>query len=300
MNISCCINTFKRPQFLNKCLYSLLTQNEIENISLEIIVVDNDPLESGRKTVEELNNNLKSSIKYFVQPVKNISLTRNKAVSEAKGDLILFIDDDGYADSNLLKSYLECMNKYRADALFGQVIPYYEEGVAQWIRKGNFFYRSVQKTGEKSKFTRTGNSIVKAELLKSIEGPFDPQFGLTGGEDINMFGQLAAKGAKFIFCAEAIVYDYVPKDRANPGWLTRRYYRTGLTFTERVINNSKYKFFRELYEVVKGIVYIAVSFLLVILYLPIKHKCFFWYLKIVGNIGHVAAVFGSKYEEYNK
>ena len=94
MKISCCINTYKRPFLLNKCLYSLLTQNGLENISLEIIVVDNDLLASGRKVIDDLNNSLKISIKYFVQPIKNISLTRNKAVSEAKGDLILFIDDE--------------------------------------------------------------------------------------------------------------------------------------------------------------------------------------------------------------
>jgi succinoglycan biosynthesis protein ExoM len=300
MLYSVCIATYKRPQLLRKLIESLINQNIRNKILLQVIVVDNDKNLSAQSILKSFTNTNKIAFEYYSQPIKNISLTRNKAVLEANGDLILFIDDDGYADNNLIISYLECMKKYQADALFGQVVPYYEVDIPAWIKNGKFFERLVQKTGEKSKFTRTGNCIVKTALLKSIDGPFDPQFGLTGGEDINMFGKLAANGANFIFCAEAIVYDYVPKERANIGWITRRNFRTGLTFTERVIKNSTHKTFRIVYEIVKGLIYILISILLMILYVPIKHKRFYWYLKFISNIGHISAVFGFKYEEYKK
>lgn len=298
MVISCCINTYKRPALLKKCLLSILNQNLSNEIILEIIVVDNDTLGSAKQVVEEIGKETNHLIKYFIQPVKNISLTRNKAVLEAKGELILFIDDDGFAEKKLISSYLYCMSKYNADAIFGQVVPYYDEGVPVWIKQGFFFERLVQKSGEKSRFTRTTNCIVKTDLIKQFKEPFDPAYGLTGGEDINLFAKLKKQGANFIFCAEAIVYDFVPLERANLRWLTRRYYRAGITYTERVINSTLHKFIKKFYEISKGSIYIIISFLLMILFFPIKSKRYYWYLKIISNIGHIAAVFGLKFEEY--
>ena len=126
---------------------------------------------------------------YLTQPEKNISLTRNKAVKKAIGEYLLFIDDNEIANPNWINSLIEVLIKYNADSVFGKVISYYEDGVPDWIKKSHFFKVPVEKTGEPSKFTRTGNCVIKSKLIKSIEGPFDPEFGLTGGEDGILFGR---------------------------------------------------------------------------------------------------------------
>jgi succinoglycan biosynthesis protein ExoM len=300
MLCSVCIATYKRPQLLRKLIESLINQNTTNEILLQVIVVDNDKNLSAQSILKSFTNTNKITFEYYSQPIKNISLTRNKAVSEAKGDFILFIDDDGFADVNWVNYLMECIKEFNADAVFGSVIPYYDPGTPSWIIDGGYFTRPIEARGEKSRFTRTGNCIVKSELLKSIDGPFDPGYGLTGGEDVNLFGRLSENGAAYIFCPEAIVYDYVPKERSNLKWLTRRYFRTGLTYTERIINRSRQKHLKKIYELFKGMVFLMISTVLTIIYLPIKHKCIYWYLKIISNIGHIAAVFGFKYEEYKK
>ena len=87
MICSICINTYKRPGLLDKLLHSLNDQQLNGNISVEIVVVDNDPLESGKKIVEKVTPTIKIPIRYFTQSIKNISITRNKAVAEAKGNI---------------------------------------------------------------------------------------------------------------------------------------------------------------------------------------------------------------------
>ena len=57
--------------------------------------------------------------------------------------------------------------------------------------------------------------------------PFDPRFGRTGGEDSAFFNGLAARGARMIWCREAIVYGPVSDERANLGWILRRRFRHG-------------------------------------------------------------------------
>ena len=101
MKCSCCINTFARPDLLKKLLVSLHKQKLPADVELEIIVVDNGPNQKGEKVVEGVNKLYTNKIKYFIQPEKNISLTRNIAVQNSTGEYILFIDDDGSAEMNL-------------------------------------------------------------------------------------------------------------------------------------------------------------------------------------------------------
>src|SRR5690606_8589648 len=141
---------------------------------LEVIIVDNDELEEGRSVVEAYRDRSVLDVKYFTQPIKNISITRNKGVEMATGDYIMFIDDDGYADPLWIYEMLSCLHKYNADGVFGTVLPYFEEGVSELFIKGKFFERLIQNTGEISKYKRTTNCLIKREVLNSIAWPFDP------------------------------------------------------------------------------------------------------------------------------
>jgi len=300
MTYSICIATYKRPELLRKLLESLFTQNVPGEVFVEIIVVDNDAKETAKNICSEFKNTQKFKLYYLIQPEKNISLTRNKAVHKAIGEYIFFIDDDEIANPNWMNSLIDALIKYNADGVFGKVISYYEEGVSDWIKKSHFFKVPVEKTGEPSKFTRTGNCVIKTNLLKSLNGPFDPEFGLTGGEDGILFGKLSASGAKFIFSAEAFVYDFVPKDKANLNYLTKRTFRIGITYTRRIILSSKFKLATRVYLFIKGVLYTLISILLFFLCSPVKLWRSHWYLKIISNVGHIGAIFNIRYEIYKK
>lgn len=296
---SICIATYKREILLKKLLDSLSEQILPDNINLQVIIIDNDDLGSAKKVFLRMNNSERIKFEYGIQPIKNISLTRNAGVVKSIGEYILFIDDDGYAEVNWVKYLLECLEEYNADAVFGAVIPYYEQGTPSWIVGGGYFERPIEPRGEKSRFTRTGNCIINSILVKTIDGPFDQDYGLTGGEDVNLFGKLLDKGANFISCPEAIIYDYVPKERANLKWLIRRSFRTGNTYTKRVIESSKFKMITKIFLSLKAIVYCILSLVCFLIFMTIKIKRIYWLLKFWGNVGHISAVLKINYEEYS-
>ncbi len=299
MTVSVCINTHKRPQLLENLLTSLRNQMLVKEMDLEIIVVDNSLEKEGEKVVEEFNKKNKSQVKYDFQPIKNISLTRNKAVSLATGTYVCFIDDDGVADKNWVFEMHACLQKYDADGVFGAVIPFYEESVPEWIVKGNFFRRPEEKTGSEPNSHRTTNCMIKSEVLRQIDGPFDPGFGLTGGEDSNLFKKLVARGAKFVFCNEGIVHDFIPQERSNLNWLMKRHYRSGITNTQVRMQISKNKFFRGLYFILRYTVLLLISVFLFIVNIPFKSKRIYWLLKIAGIMGHFAYFINLEFKEYN-
>ena len=120
MRCSICIATYRRPKLLKKLLISLSNQQVPGNWEKEIVIVDNDAYETARPVFKQFANN-SQNIKYFVQPVKNISLTRNEAVKNAGGDYLVFIDDDEHADPNWLKNLIETIENYKADVVIGRI-----------------------------------------------------------------------------------------------------------------------------------------------------------------------------------
>ena len=295
---SVCINTYKRPFLLKKLLNSLNTQLLDESIQIEIIVADNDPEKSAESIIQQSVLYLRFPLNYFIQPLKNISLTRNVAVSHSTGDYILFIDDDEYADDNWISSLINCAQKYNCDAVFGKVIPYFDENAPKWALKCDLFARPCNKTGEIPKFTYTSNCLVKTNVIKSVEGPFDPDYGLTGGEDTLLFGILHKKGYKFTSCNEAIVYDYFPPERTSLKWLLKRGFRTGNSFSRRSIYLSKNMKKTKPILFIKAALSIVFYSIMMLVTFFIPKFFIYWLIRIFRKAGHIAAIFNYYHEEY--
>jgi len=299
MLCSVCIATYKRSELLEKLLDSLYNQEITDNITFEVIVVDNDSLETAKETVLRFQKSDKLDIKYFIQPVKNISLTRNKCVENSGGEYILFIDDDEIASPVWIQTMIRTVLKYNADAVFGQVKSHFDAGIPEWVKKNHIYNRPAPPTGTEATLTRSGNCIVKASLLKSIPGPFDPAYGLTGGEDTHLFGRLKRQGARYVNCKEAWISEYVPPERTTVKYLLKRSYLTGNNFTRRYLELSSGDPIKKYKAIIKAIVFGTVSIFLTLFTFPNKYWGLHWATKIASNWGHLKAAFGHYVEGYN-
>jgi len=83
MDISLCIATYRRPDRLGLLLDDIVRQ---ECLPDELIVVDNDASGSARAVIERRRElGAPFPIRYEIQPVKNIALTRNRTASAMTG-----------------------------------------------------------------------------------------------------------------------------------------------------------------------------------------------------------------------
>jgi succinoglycan biosynthesis protein ExoM len=94
VSVDVCIATYKRLDLIRQLLESLAVQTIIDSLKLRIIIIDNDPEKSAKTTVDTFFSDKDIAYIYDVQPEKNISLTRNKALDYATADYLAFIDDD--------------------------------------------------------------------------------------------------------------------------------------------------------------------------------------------------------------
>lgn len=290
---SVCVATFQRPHLLKKLLISLENQMLPEGIELEVIIVDNDPAKSAEAVVQEFKKSANINLSYFAQPVKNISLTRNMAVEKASGEYILFIDDDEAASDQWVYHLFTTMEKYGADGVFGPLVPEFNAQAPKWMRRRDLFYGPLQKTGEAPQAKWTGNALIKASLLKAMNGPFDSKYGTSGGEDTHLFARMQRQGARFVYCQEAWVSEYLPPERTRFSYLFLRRIRSGNVHTRRAIEfTSRNHIWMRLFMIGKSILFGSTSIVLAAGHLPSAMRRTYWLMKLASNFGRFLAACG--------
>lgn len=224
-HISVCICTYRRPLLLKNLLARLARQRTEGRFTYSIDVIDNDGSESARRIVEDFESESGVAVRYDTEKERGFSHIRNRAVRNAEGNFIAFIDDDEYpAEDWLYRLYDLCLST-RADGILGPIIPHFESDPPQWIVRGRLCDRKTFNTGtviEKSSDTRTGNVLLNRALFENDSQPFDPRFGSMGGEDVNFFKRMMESGKIFVWCNEAPVWEAVPRERMERSYFLKR------------------------------------------------------------------------------
>jgi glycosyltransferase involved in cell wall biosynthesis len=98
--ISVIVPTYNREECLYKMLQSI---NQQKNAEFEVLVID----QSDHVTEAKINEILKSckNLTYYQINRKGRSLSKNFAIDVAKGDILLFCDDDIIAEPNFLEEH---------------------------------------------------------------------------------------------------------------------------------------------------------------------------------------------------
>jgi len=221
-HITVCVCTYKRPRLLKRLLDEVGRQESDGRFTYSIVVADNDHLQSGKEVVSDFAAASKVRVQYCVEARQNIALARNKAVENATGDFVAFIDDDEFPATRWLLTLFEACHAYEVDGVIGPVKRYFDEQPPKWVIKGDFYERPTYPTGLIIDWTkgRTNNVLVKRSVVGSDTQAFRPEFRT--GEDQDFFRRMIDKGHKFIWCGEAVVYEVVPPIRWKRTFMLRR------------------------------------------------------------------------------
>lgn len=230
--ITAAICTRNRPASLAKTLESLSTQDYQR---MRVLVIDNAPSDDRtQQVVREAAAELQMEIDYVVEPRPGLSWARNRAIDEADGDVVAWVDDDERCDrwwaAEIARGYVEVPE---ADGVSGLIVPGELVTRSQvmfenysGVRRGRGFARAVFSPGTASQqsplyplppFGAGGNMSFRREALKLIGG-FNCALGagtLTqGGEDTAALSALLLAGGTIVYQPTAIVYHYHRREYA--------------------------------------------------------------------------------------
>jgi glycosyltransferase involved in cell wall biosynthesis len=221
------VPTHRRPRLLRNCLQSIAVQ-EGRLPSIRVFVADNDASAGdGFKIADQLRSTYPYELDAVVVPEAGISAVRNAILDEARragADCIAMIDDDETAQRNWLAKLLEAQEEYSSDVVAGPVVYEFESGGS--VRAA--FWTDRRESGPTSVIYATNNFLISCAALARMGWPsLDPAFGLTGGGDFEWFTRMKNLGATFAWAADALVSEFVPRERQSLRWFLLRQYKIG-------------------------------------------------------------------------
>jgi GT2 family glycosyltransferase len=218
--VSVAVCTRDRPAELILCLEAL---NKVDYPHLEILVIDNAPTSDA---TERLIASSQPNVRYIYEPRPGLDWARNRAIVEARGEIIAYTDDDVIVDSGWVKALARVfVENPEVMAVTGLVTPYELETEAQFLfeRYGGFgrgferkWYRLNRASSKKEQyhlgtgaFGTGANMAYRRSLFEQI-GCFDPALDVgtvtNGGGDLEMFFRVLKEGHTLVYEPAAIVY----------------------------------------------------------------------------------------------
>ena len=265
-----------------------------------MFIIDNDPEGSARTLVDNADGRRVETV-YVHEPARGISAARNAAVAAARAwqaDVLCFIDDDEWPEPTWLDELVTTQKQTSADIVTGPVLPVFVEPPPTWVVDGGFFERPRHAHHESIPYATTSSVLISLDCLAGLDAPFDPAFGLSGGEDTHLFAQLREAGNRLVWCDRATVYEAIPPSKVTERWLLRREYRRGQTLSLSLRARDK-RPSRVIRRVGNGLVQIAIgSFRTAVGVVRGKAHWFGGMTRVAFGCGMLTGLTGRRYQEY--
>lgn len=218
---------------------SLASIQKPDNAGISFLIVENNDLPTLVETVADFRVQMPDyQIDYIVEEVLGISSARNRALNhsiEQGFDYLVYVDDDEFVEHDWLVKLLAERDRLDLDIVGSPVRPKpFDEDLtfAQklvWSGIERRGYKSERKCRQKCAAGRgdsikvaTGSWMGKLDFFRNTGLRFDSHFGLTGGEDWNLWAKAKSLGAKTGWACDAIVYETVPASRLKLTYHYRR------------------------------------------------------------------------------
>ena len=244
MDATVIVCSYNRAESLRDTLAALLAQSTAPARAWEVIVVDNNSPDHTRDVVEQVQRGW-PLLRYEFEGAQGLSHARNHGIKCARGDVILFTDDDVLPEPDWLETTLAGMARHGALACGGYIAPIWEAPPPAWLTERFYGFLAV-RTGRTDEHLITdasdapfgANMAFRRQVFDQV-GPFDTNRGrkgkvLASGEDGEMFERVLAAGMKVVFLGASRVHHKVERFR-----LTKRYFRRWRFQSSRNIGQSR-------------------------------------------------------------
>ncbi len=151
VNLTVAIPTYNGENRLPKVLDKLKEQINTEHINWEIIVVDNNSTDGTAKLVKKYQENWLQNVplKYYFEPEQGISFARQRAINQAKGELVGFIDDDNPPFENWVNSACKFAQEHpQAGAFSSKIHGVFETNPPEELKQITFYLALVDRGSE--------------------------------------------------------------------------------------------------------------------------------------------------------
>lgn len=223
--LSFIICTYNREKYIYECL-SRLAKNTVKK-DWEVVLVNNNSTDNTAAECERFVKDFPNiHYRYFVETQQGLSYARNRGIAEAKGNWLVFLDDDAMVESDYIENLQSHLKQHPEAAAFGgQIEPLFEDGEPAWYSKWSMGFVSAIDRGNTvhvfpdNKFPIGANMGIKREVIGKV-GKFNTELGRTGnnllaGEEKDLFNRIRKAGGIILYFPNIGVRHCIPLKRTT-------------------------------------------------------------------------------------
>lgn len=225
--ISLIICTYNRAAFIYRTLEHIAV-NEFPLDLYEILLIDNNCTDNTVAECERFQKNYsKVPFRYILETQQGLSFARNRGITEAKGDCLVFLDDDAFVAKDYLNNLQQYLLQYPdMQAFGGKIIPLYESGhEPEWISPRLVPLVSAIDKGplvvpfEGNSYPIGANMGFRKMCIDKV-GLFNTALGrskknLMGGEEKDIFNRLKQNNLQILYLPTIVVQHVIPESRVT-------------------------------------------------------------------------------------
>ena len=259
------ICTYNRLRMLESAVASCLQNATGRGTAFELVIADNSPSGHAQGLAERLKAT-GAPVRWVHATPPNISVARNAGLRAAIAPLVAFMDDDLELEPGWLDHLMDVLDQSGADVVLSPVRPRFEGLLPAWDPTGARFTRIMHgvsgapvmaggsRRGGGGFVVSTASSLWRVATCFTDPQPFDPAYGVSGGEDLDLFLRLQARGRRFVWCAEAGVWETVPVSRTELGFQAMREFAGAQVYTAVSVRHADRPFMRAMDIMARGAV----------------------------------------------
>jgi glycosyltransferase involved in cell wall biosynthesis len=234
--VSICICTFNRERLLRQTLARVARLVVPDQTSLELVLVDNNSTDGTPGVIANAGGPI--PVRSVRERIPGIAAARNTAVRTARGDLLLWLDDDVLLEPDWAQRYVAAARANHGAAFFGgPVRPHFEGTPPAWVHAllphiGQAYALREFPPGrvviDQDHLPYGANFATRRVIHDQVD--FDLALGRIGkdggclSEESAFFQAAMAKGYRGVWIPDCPVLHVIPVERQTIGYL-RRYYR---------------------------------------------------------------------------
>lgn len=227
----------------------------------EIFIVDNNSTDNTKEVCKDFINHHGSYNLYLInERQQGSSFARNAGAALAKGEILVFMDDDAVADYYFLERILDFFDTHpEAAAVGGRIIPKYIPKEPKWMSYyvsslvGNFDYSKEMTVFAEGKYPLESNMAVRKNLFDIIGGFSSFLPGVKGklrigGEGKDFFLRLAQLGKPFYYHPQIEVQHVVEVEKLTAEYMYRVASGIGRGERVRTLRMGRTAYIKKIFE----------------------------------------------------
>lgn len=223
LKVTVAIPTYNRADFLRQTLAGTVQQHFPKD-HYEILVIDNNSTDHTAAVVAEFAHSYPAP-RYVRETQQGLDYARNRAIAEARGEIIIFGDDDILVQPDWLAQMavplLADAGARHIGAVGGEVIPVFPDGLPDWVREWHapLAFRADAGPIEKRHSPMGANLAFPAWVFTEL-GLFHTALDRAAGNyfsggDSEMIRRVRAAGLEVWFAPAAAVQHQMPASRTT-------------------------------------------------------------------------------------